>query len=77
MSSDTAMPCAMCGKNSSVGSTLTLAPAACTDAIQSGTPAMPTDLPVATDCQTPTGPACWMLASSCLRPTLAINPSSA
>ncbi len=54
----------MCGKNSSVGSTLTATPAASTGGIQSGTPAMPADLPVATICQTPTGPADWILTSS-------------
>ena len=49
------MPCAMCGKYSSVWITFTFTPAACTGGIQSGTPAMPTDLPVATNSHTPVG----------------------
>ena len=67
----------MCGKNSSVGRIFTFTPAACTGGIQSGTPAMPTDLPVATACHTPTGPADSMLTSSWLNPALASSPSSA
>ena len=77
ISSDTAMPCAMCGKNSSVGITFTLTPVACIGGIQSGTPAMPCDLPSATNCHTPVGPTCWMLTSFWVRPTLASSPSSA
>ena len=75
--SDAAMACAMCGKNSSVGITLMATPAASTGGIQSGTPAMPTDLPVATICQTPTGPADWISTSSLRQPALASRPSSA
>ena len=77
MSSEAAIPCAMCGKNVSVGITLTFTPAACTGGIQSGTPAMPTDLPSATNCQTPVGPTCCTLTSFWVSPALAIRPSSA
>ena len=75
--SDTPMACAMCGKNSSVGMTFTFTPAAWTGGIQSGTPAMPAALPVATNSQTPAGPADWMLRSSWVSPALASSPSSA
>ena len=71
------MPCAMCGKYSSVWITLTFTPAACTGGIQSGTPAMPTDFPVATNSHTPVGPTDWMLTSFWVSPTLASSPSSA
>src|SRR5262245_31282197 len=54
--SETPIACAMCGKNSSLGMTFTFTPAACTGGIQSGTPAMPADLPVATNSHTPLGP---------------------
>ena len=75
--SDAAIACAMCGKKSSVGMTSTFTPAACTGGIQSGTPAMPCDLPSATNSQTPVGPTCWTLTSFWVSPALAISPSSA
>ena len=77
MSSDTAMPCAMCGKYCSVGMTFTFTPVAVIGGIQSGTPAMPCDLPSATNCQTPVGPTCCTSTSFCVSPALAIRPSSA
>ena len=38
---------------------------------------IPADLPVATICHTPTGPTAWISTSSCVKPALASNPSSA
>ena len=47
------------------------------DRIGEATPAMPADLPVATNSHTPLGPADWMLRSSWVSPALASSPRSA